>query len=184
MTLSDSNWGARPRAALVLSSEQRSRVQAWGTRLPNPFPLPGMEGRAGAAATRGRQDIAQRMEPAEGRSSGVKNPHLCGLWLCCGSSGKGCECRAWTQVGITWGYELRVVRGINAAKVTLGVPNGCKACGGVSRRPGNVCRISAFLSQNWFSYLIEQNSPLLEPPVPAHEAGPGGKAVSFSLAEV
>lgn len=138
--------------------------------------LPSRCGCAGAAATRGRQDIAQRMELAEGRSRRVENPHLCRLWLCCGSPGKGCKCGAWPQVGVRWRYKLWVMRGINAAQVMLGVPSSCKAGGEVSRCPGNVSWVRAFLLQNWLAYLIEQNSLLLEPPVPARKVGPGGKA--------
>ena len=151
-----------------------------GARLPKS-PLPSRRGHAGAAATRGRQDIAQRMELAESRSSGVENPHLCGLWLCCGSPGTGRECRAWPRMGVTWGYKLWVAWGINAAQAMLGVPNGCKACGEMSRRPGNLCQISLFLSQSWLAYLIEQNSPLLEPPVPPHKVGPGGQSRQLFL---
>lgn len=61
-----------------------------------------------------------------------------------------------------------------------GVQNGCKAWGEASHHPGNVCQISVFPSQNWVSYLIEQNSPLPEPPVLAH----GVHAGRCSLAEV
>lgn len=82
--------------------------------------------------------------------------------VCEGSLGKGCERRAWPWMAITWGYKLRVVRGINATRVMLGMPNGCKACGEMSRRAGNLCQMSVFLLQTWLAYLIEQNSPLLE----------------------
>lgn len=80
--------------------------------------------------------------------------------------------------------KLWVVWGIGAARVMLAVTNTRKAGNEMSRCPGNMCRISAFLSQNCLCYLIEQNSPLLEPPVPAHEVGPRGKPGSFSSPEV
>lgn len=148
-----------------------------GAKLLNPLSLPSTAVPEQQPKERGRT-LPRGWSWLRVGAAGWKTP------VCKGSLGKGCERTAWPRMAITWGYKLWVVWGINATRVMLGMPNGCKARGEKSRRPGNLCQMSVFLSQTWLAYLIEQNSPLLEPLVPAHKVGPGGKAGSSFFSKV
>lgn len=118
-----------------------------GFRIPSAFPA------QPSRSSSHKREAGHRPEDGDGwepEQWGGKPPFV-GVMAFLRLPGEG---GTWPQMGVTQGCKLWVVRGINAARVMLGVTNNCKVCSEMSRCPGNTRPISAFRSQNWLFFFF------------------------------